>query len=289
MIGDNSCGVHSVVAGKTVENVEALEILTYGRLRPRVSGTGEEELNQIIAESGPRGEICHRLRGLQDTYGELIGQRFPNIARRVSGYNLDQLLPENGFNVAGTLVASEGTCVTVLEARVRLVDRYPGRALLVLGYADVYTAADHVPEILEFKPVGLEGFEHRLVDFMQAKELHPEDLGLLPEGRDWLLVEFGADTVEEARDRAHEAIATLTRKPDAPHMALYDDERKEQRIWEIREAGLDATAHPPDRDVMWPGWEDSAVRPDTLGKYLRDLQGLLDPYNYHAAFYGHFG
>src|ERR1035437_642266 len=137
MIGNNSCGVHSVMAGKTVDNIEELEILTYDGLRMRVGRTSDEELGKIIREGGRRGEIYLGLRNLHDKYAGLIRKRYPRIPRRVSGYNLDQLRPENGFNVARALVGSEGTCVVVLEAKVRLVYSPPVRCVMALGYPDI--------------------------------------------------------------------------------------------------------------------------------------------------------
>src|SRR5207237_268634 len=129
---------------------------------------------------GRRAEIYRRLRGLVDRHADEIRARYPKIPRRVSGYNLDQLLPENGFNVARALVGTEGTCVTVLGARLRLVDSPPERALLVLGYPDVFCAADHVPDVLAHRPIGLEGIDDRLIQDMKAIGLHPEDVRLLP-------------------------------------------------------------------------------------------------------------
>ncbi|HEV7214216.1 MAG TPA: FAD-binding oxidoreductase, partial [Chloroflexota bacterium] len=135
MIGNDSCGAHSVMAGKTVDNVETLDILTYDGLRLRVGKTSDADLEQIIREGGRRGEIYAALKALRDRYADLVRQRFPKIPRRVSGYNLDQLLPENGFHVARALVGTEGTCVTILEATVNLVHSPPSRSLLMLGYA----------------------------------------------------------------------------------------------------------------------------------------------------------
>src|SRR5580704_2675989 len=122
MIGNNSCGVHSVMAGKTDDNIEALDVLTYDGLRLKVGKTSDAELQQIIREGGRRGEIYAGLKTLRDQYADLVRQRYPNIPRRVSGYNLNFLLPENGFDVARALVGSEGTCVSVLEATCRLVE-----------------------------------------------------------------------------------------------------------------------------------------------------------------------
>ncbi len=163
MIGNNSCGVHSVTGGKTDQNVEELEILTYDGLRMRVGKTTDEELKQIVSDGGRRGEIYAKLRALRDKYADLIRSRYPNIPRRVSGYNLNYLLPENGFDVAKVLVGTECTCVMVLEATVRLIHNPPARSLLVLGYEDVYSAADHVMEVLAHKPTGLEGLDDRLI------------------------------------------------------------------------------------------------------------------------------
>src|SRR5271156_2823982 len=198
MIGNNSCGVHALRGGKTVDNIESLDILLYDGTRLTVGPTSEVELQAIIAGGGRRGQIYAGLARIRESYSELIRQRFPQIPRRVSGYNLDELLPENGFNVARALVGSEGTCVTVLESRCALKHSPQHRRLVVLGFADPFIAADHVPAVLEYKPIGLEGFDGLLVDYMLRKHLAVQDVLLLPEGRGFLLCEFGADSPEEA-------------------------------------------------------------------------------------------
>ncbi|MGZ4842139.1 MAG: FAD-binding oxidoreductase, partial [Candidatus Angelobacter sp.] len=144
MIGNNSCGVHSVMAGRTVDNVLELDILTYNGERMRVGPTSDAEFEQIVRAGGRRAEVYSRLRALRDQYADLIRTRYPNIPRRVSGYSLDELLPQRGFNVAKSLVGAEGTCVMILAAKVRLVDWPKKRTTLVLGYKDVYAAADSV-------------------------------------------------------------------------------------------------------------------------------------------------
>jgi FAD/FMN-containing dehydrogenase/Fe-S oxidoreductase len=287
MIGNDSCGVHSVMAGKTVDNTEELEILTYDGLRMRVGPTSDAELARIIGEGGRRGEIYAKLKALRDKYAALIRARYPDIPRRVSGYNLDQLLPEKGFHVARALVGSEGTCVTVLEATLRLVDSPRARALLVLGYPDPYVAADHVMEILAYGPIGLEGFDSRLVANVEKKRLYPTDI--LPAGGGWLMVEFGGENKQDAMDRARALIADLQRKGNAPSMKLFDDPKETAQVWGIRESGLGASARVPGQNDTWPGWEDSAVPPEKLGNYLRDFRKLTERYGYECPLYGHFG
>src|SRR6266487_1056584 len=233
MIGNNSCGTHSVMAGMMADNIEEMEILTYDGVRMHVGATSDADLERIITEGGRRGEIYEGLKRLRDTYGDLVHARYPKIPRRVSGYNLDQLLPENGFHVARALVGSEGTCVTILQATVRLVQSPPARALVGLGYRDAFAAADHVPEILALEPIGLEGFEGAMIDGLRRKGA--PNLELIPEGRGYLLAEFGSNDPGTSEQRARGLIERLTRLPDPPNMRLYT-KTEAKAVWRIRES-----------------------------------------------------
>jgi FAD/FMN-containing dehydrogenase/Fe-S oxidoreductase len=281
MIGNNSCGVHSLTTGRTSDNVEALEILTYDGLRLKVGATPEREIDRIVRAGGRRGEIYRRLRELRDRYGDLIRERFPRLSRRVSGFNLDDLLPERGFHVARALAGTEGTCVTFLEATVRLTPAPKSRVLLVLGYADVVRAAEHVPEVLAAAPIGLEGMDRFLVDNEFTRRSYLDTLSRLPPGNAWLLVEFGDDSPEEAAGQA--------RRLAGPGALLIEDPAEQARIWQVREAAVATTSRDPRLGDGWPGWEDSAVRPERFAAYLRDLEALLARSGYAAAYYGHFG
>src|SRR5271168_2283201 len=289
MIGNNSCGVHSVMAGKTDDNIEELEVLTYDGLRIRVGHTSDTELEKIVGQGSRRGEIYAGLKRLRDTYSGLIRKRYPKIPRRVSGYNLNYLLPENGFHVARALVGSEGTCVTVLEASCRLVESPPERVLLLIAYPDIFQCADRVPEIMDHDPIGLEGIDELLVEFSRRRHLNPEGLALLPSGGGWLLAEFGATTAAEAESQARALMQSLSHCAEPPHMRLFTNKRQTKQVWEVRESALGATSHVPGEPPGWEGWEDAAVAPEKLGSYLRDLHKLMQGYGYRSALYGHFG
>ncbi|MGC2698140.1 MAG: FAD-linked oxidase C-terminal domain-containing protein [Candidatus Angelobacter sp.] len=289
MIGNNSCGVHSMMAGRTVDNVLELDILTYDGERMRVGPTSDAEFEQIVHAGGRRGEIYSRLRALRDQYADLIRSRYPNIPRRVSGYSLDELLPQRGFNVAKSLVGAEGTCVITLAAKVRLVDWPKKRTTLVLGYKDVYAAADNVPEVCKAAPIGLEGMDDVLIENMNKKGLHPKSIAMLPPGRGWLLCEFGGETKEESTAKASALMERLGRQADPPVMKLFVEDQEALMVWKARESGLGATSQVPGEPEAWEGWEDAAVAPEKLGEYLRGLHRLLAKYGYHCALYGHFG
>ncbi len=288
MVGNNSCGIHSVMGGRTADNIEALEILTYDGLRMRVGPTSDDELNRIVAEGGRRSEIYAKLRMLRDRYADLIRARYPDIPRRCSGYCLDELLPEKGFNVARALVGSEGTCVLVLEATCRLIHSPPERVLMLAGFADLGTAGDHVPMILEHGPTGLEGIDDYLVEALKAKAKDLRNMPLLPDGRGWLYIEFGGETRDEALGKAHALIARLQADVKTISTRLYEDKDDAHKVWHIRHQGLALTRVPGTGD-LWPGWEDGAVHPNVVGAYIRDLRKLIASYGYTGSLFAHVG
>jgi FAD/FMN-containing dehydrogenase/Fe-S oxidoreductase len=289
MIGNNSCGVRSVVAGRTSDNVVSLDVLTYDGLRLRVGPTGDAELEAIVAGGGRKGEIYRRLRDLRDAYAGEVRRRFPPIPRRVSGYNLDELLPENGFNVARALAGTEGTCVTVLEAEVELMARPAATTLLVLGYPDLAAAGDQVPEILDAAPIGLEGIDAELLKRAGEHGIHPRARSLLPPGQAWLYVELAGASKEESDGRAEDLMARLAATRPSPSIRRFDAAADEAEVWGVREAGVGATSRLREGWRGWPGWEDAAVPPDRVGDYLRAFDRLLRGHGYRTSIYGHLG
>ena len=295
MLGNNSCGIHSLMATKhgrgmrTSDNTESLEILTYDGARMTVGPTSDEEHERILKAGGRRAEIYRALKKLATENADLIREKTPNLPRRVSGYNLLELLPENGFNVARALVGTEGTCVTILKATLNLVPDPEARSLLVLGYPSIFEAGDHVMEIRKFMPTGLEGMDHLLFDYEKKKGTYDRDLELMPDGEGFVMVEFGGDSKEDADHQARACMEMLKGQDNPPSMKLFDKAEEEERVWQVREAGLGSTAFVPGLPDMWPGWEDSAVPVEKVGPYLRDLKKLFKKFGYNPSLYGHLG
>ncbi len=288
ILGNNSCGVHGLLGGKAVDNVETLDIVLYDGTRMTVGATTPAELDAIIRAGGRRGQIYAGLRQLRDRYAGLIRKKFPHIPRRVSGYNLDELLPESNFQVARALVGSEGTCVNIVSAEVNLTKSPQHRVLVVLGFNDHFFAADAVPRALEHKPIGLEGFDSLLVEFMRRKGLALRDLDRLPEGVGFLLVELGADSGEEAQAKAEE-VARASQSWPQPPVAHVCTPEEAAAVWHVRESALGAIVFVPGEPDRFEGWEDAAVPPKQVGQYLRRITALMKEYGYRSPLYGHYG
>ncbi len=290
MIGNNSCGPHSILGGKTSENIDELDILLYDGTRLSVGATTEAELAAIIAKGGRKGEIYARLRDLRDRYADLVRERYPNIPRRVSGYNLDYLLPENGFNVARALVGTESTCAITLRAKTRLIESPPHRVLLLLAYPSVFTAADQTPRLWELGPIAIEGFEDTVIENARLAGKHMPGLRYFRDGKAWLLVEFGADTPEKAIAMGKKAQTWAERHdPDQVGLRLLEDPKEQKAAMEVREMGLGVSRVPGKKPDTYDGWEDAAVEPAKLGAYLREFYQLCAKYNYFVVLWGHFG
>jgi FAD/FMN-containing dehydrogenase/Fe-S oxidoreductase len=290
MIGNNSSGTHSLMGGKVQENIEEMRVLLYDGTILTVGPTAAPELNEIVLEDGRRGQIYSGLVRLRDEYGDLVRERFAKIPRRVSGYNLDELLPGTPFNVARALVGSEGTCVIVLEAKVRLVHSPRYKSLVCLGFKDIFIAADLVPDLLAFNPIALEGFEGDVLAVMRQKNMQPENIALLPPGNGYLLAEFGGDTPADADAAADKLVGWLRDRQDPPVIKVVRDPGEVKRIWKVRESSNGGTTIiPGQHSITHEGWEDAAVHPRVLGSYLRDYKSLLAKYGYKGWYYGHFG
>ncbi|WP_124055336.1 FAD-binding and (Fe-S)-binding domain-containing protein [Arcanobacterium ihumii] len=271
MIGNNACGPHAVAWGRTADNVVELEC---------VDGQGH-----IFSTAQPLAETYPSLQALIGQNLAKVRTTFGTFSRQVSGYSLEHLLPENGENLARMIVGSEGTLVTVLRARLRLVPIAEAPMLVVLGYPDMPTAADHVPVILRHKPLAIEGIDAELVNVVRrAKGSVPE----LPPGGGWLFIEVGAQEGEDATDVPARAQA-LADDAGTDAVVILPAGPKATELWRIRADGAGLGGRTPHDTQAWPGWEDSAVPPEHLGEYLREFQNLMNDFQLSGLMYGHFG
>ncbi|WP_345677048.1 FAD-binding and (Fe-S)-binding domain-containing protein [Yinghuangia aomiensis] len=280
MIGNDSCGAHSVAWGRTSANVAWLDVLTVDGVRMRVGPESavEPEAGSDIGAERIRAELL----ALADDNLALVRTGFPPLARRVSGYALDRLLPEHGRDLAGALVGTEGTCAVVLRAGVRLVEAPRARALAVLGFADDVAAAEAAPAVLPYGPLTVESLSAELAALAwSARSVR------LPDGGAWLFVETGGDTRDEAYARAV-AVARGLGLPASAYR-IEADAAGQRALWRIREEASGTVTRLAGDVEAWPGWEDTAVPPERLAAYLRELHKLMRRFGLRGLPYGHFG
>ncbi|WP_370096562.1 FAD-binding and (Fe-S)-binding domain-containing protein [Streptacidiphilus sp. MAP12-20] len=281
MIGNDSCGPHSVAFGRTSDAVRSLDLLLADGTELTVAGRpsaegrrSAEERAALLRAPGREGELYRGLHALVEENLATLRQAFPQLPRRGSGYALDALLPERGFDLARVLTGSEGTCAVVLGATVALTPLPRRRELVVAGYADETAAADAVLELLPLRPLTAEGMGADLIRDPAARER-------LPGGAGWLLLEA------EAGDHA-QALARAARGQGA-RVVVLTDLAEQRAMWRVRESAAGTATRAPGGTEAWPGWEDSAVPPERLGGYLRELRALMSQHGLHGTPYGHFG
>ncbi|WTW96691.1 FAD-binding oxidoreductase [Streptomycetaceae bacterium NBC_01309] len=278
MIGNDACGAHSVAWGRTSANVAWLDVLTPDGVRMRV-GPGDSVVPEPGSEVGAE-RIRADLHALADDHLALLRRGFAPLPRRVSGYALDRLLPENGRDLARSLVGTEGTCAVVLRAGVRLVEAPPARALAVLGFADDIAAAEAAPALLPHGPLTAESLSAGLAALARSAR------GVrLPDGGAWLFVETGGATAAEAAERAR----TLATEVAPRAFRVVADPAEQRVLWRIREEASGTATRMADGSEAWPGWEDTAVPPARLAEYLRELHALMGRFGLRGLPYGHFG
>jgi FAD/FMN-containing dehydrogenase/Fe-S oxidoreductase len=286
MIGNDACGNHSVAYGRTGDHVVSLEVILADGLHLRVDNQGVRAIDPADEERVHALEA--RLRGLVDNHLAVLRTELDRIPRQVSGYHLHHLLPERGFDVARSLVGSEGTLAIVVAATVRLVARPRHSGLIVIGYDDVVAAAADTPSILELHPAAIEGMDSSIVETMRARR-GPNSVGAMPDGDAWLYIEFLEDDTEVIAEKSARLVDRVRAQGRARDIKRVTEAPERAALWRVREDGAGLSAIGPGGVRTWPGWEDAAVAPAKLADYLQDFRKLLAEHGFEGVMYGHFG
>ncbi|GAB2659286.1 FAD-binding and (Fe-S)-binding domain-containing protein [Kribbella swartbergensis] len=287
MIANNACGAHSVAWGTTADNLRSLDVILAGGTRMTVEASGDRAAS--AARSGREGELHRALQAFVDTNALVIRRRFGRFSRQISGYALQRLLPEHGYNVAGLLAGSEGGLAATLRATVDLNPLPKAKVLCVLGFGDSISSADCVPIVLRHGPLTMESINNDLVERLPAEVREAAVRAGLPAGEAWLLVELGAED-EVMAARAARAMLDELRDSGSPATAsLVTDPQAQAVLWRCRTDAAGLATRRTDGAEAWGGWEDAAVPPERLGAYLRGLDEILSRHGLSGASYGHFG
>jgi FAD/FMN-containing dehydrogenase/Fe-S oxidoreductase len=314
-IGNNTTGAHSLKYGKTDVYIEEAEVVLADGTRKTFGWVDVAELEQrreaVDADSDLETRIYAEVARIIDEDAEEIDDRYPDLKRNVSGYNLDELIDnarERGeVNLARLLAGSEGTLAIVTATEVTLEPIPEATAVVLLTYDDIIAAMRDVAPILDHDPAAVEVMDDVLLDLAADTPEFADVVSLLPEGTDsTLLVEFYADSADDAArkiadllaDRlpGYEPRADPSEDPvttDAPVNAVdaleaYDADRQ-AKFWKMRKAGLPILLSRTGDDKHWPFVEDTAIPAENLPEYVADIQDLFDDYDTFASYYAHAG
>ncbi|KRF24396.1 FAD-binding and (Fe-S)-binding domain-containing protein [Phycicoccus sp. Soil803] len=288
-IGNDACGNHSVAYGRMSHHVRELELVTSDGAHLQAGRGGLSAMDPLDAASVARAaELNDQLKSLVSAHLGPLRVELGKIPRQVSGYNLAELLPENGFDVARALAGSEGTLAVIVRARVGLVPRPRATALICLGYRDTIDSARDVMTILDASPTAIEGLDQPIVDIMRNRR-GSHSVDSLPTGGAYLMVEFSGATVDEVRAKCERLLTALDPFGRVLDHTIVTEPQQRAKLWRVREDGAGLSSRRNDGTQTWPGWEDSAVAPENLADYLTELLRLVERYDYTAYLYGHFG
>jgi FAD/FMN-containing dehydrogenase/Fe-S oxidoreductase len=304
MIGNNSCGARSLVYGKTGDHVHTLDcILTDGGC----AHFGPTARDAVATMQGREGEIAREVLGLLEPHGALIAERYPEVPRRVSGYNFDQLLGTGGtrgeshsvadrrthLNLADLIVGSEGTLATIVEAEVGLVPLPARQALVLLAFDERFTSFDAIPAILpERGLLSLEIVDSRVLEGARQLFEYRPMAALVPDtALGVLFCEFQGETEEEVAQLAHDFAARAPGLPGRPSAHVFLDPRQQVAAWQLRQAATGLLYRTTETREIRPQEfvEDTGIAPEKLGAYTRRFEEIVRSHGTTTGFFGHAG
>ena len=287
-LGNNSCGAHSIVWGKTIDNVLELRVVLSNGDVATLGPLNREQLEGKMRGDGLEGEIYRKILAIGEANREAVLARYPKILRRVSGYNLDELVSGGDFNMARFVVGSEGTLLTITEAKLRTVPRPKLKALSVLHFRELIESMEASVAILELQPAAIELIDSmivrqarnnleysRMMDFIEGD---PEAV---------LLVEVTGESEAELDSKLNLVERRMKRSGLGYAVRRVVEPKDQAKVWAVRKAGLGLMMNVSGEAKPLPFVEDTAVAPEDLPKYVRRFNDIVREHNTTAGFYGH--
>ena len=288
-LGNNSCGAHSIVWGKTSDNVLELQaVLSDGSKASLGALTGE----QLEGKSRPddlEGEIYRRLVDIGEANREEVQRRYPKILRRVGGYNLDELANgSSGFDMARFVVGSEGTLLTITEAKLRIVPRPKLKGLAVLHFRDLIGSMEATVATLELEPAAVELMDSMIIRQARTNLEYSRMMDFIegdPEAV--LLVEVTGDSQAELDSKLDRLEERIGRSGLSYAVRRIVEPQDQARVWAVRKAGLGLMMNVRGAAKPLPFVEDTAVAPEKLPEYVRRFDEIVREHGTTAGYYGH--
>ena len=287
-LGNNSCGAHSIMWGKTVDNVHELDVIlsngdtaTFGQL------TGDS-LEAKMRGSAFEGDIYRSLFEIGEANRDEVLSRYPKIQRRVSGYNLDEFVGGNNFNMARFVVGSEGTLVTITEAKLRVVPTPKYKGLAVLHCLELIESMEATVAALDLDPSAIELIGSMIIRQAQSNLAYSRITDFIEGQPEALLaIELVADSENELEHKFNLLKAKMTGGGWGYSLVWMTDSSDQEKVWDVRKAGLGLMMNVPGDAKPLPFVEDTAVSPNVLPEFVRRFDSIVRKHGTEAGYYGH--
>ena len=287
-LGNNSCGAHSIVWGKTVDNTLGLSVVLANGDTATLGGSSGESLDAKRRLSGLEGDIFRRLDAIGQSNRDEVLQRYPKIQRRVSGYNLDELLDSNALDMARFVVGSEGTLVTITEATLKLVPRPRFKSLAVIHFNELIESMEATVAALQLGPTAVEHIGGMIVRQAQANLEYSRMTGFIDGSPDSLLiVEFTGDSESEVESKVDVCAAHMAKRGLGYSTKKLLTPSEQAMVWNVRKAGLGLMMNVPGDSKPLPFVEDTAVPPESLPQFIERFDEIVKEHDTEAGYYGH--
>ncbi|MCH9035732.1 MAG: FAD-binding protein [Chloroflexi bacterium] len=287
-IGNNSCGTHSILFGKTLDQVLELKVILSDGTEARLAPLSAEELEHKLAGQGLESRVYREVLRIAGDSREEIEARFPKIMRRVSGYNLDEFVDYRDFNLARVVVGSEGTLCVITEAKVKLEPLPKHTGMAALHFEDIFQACDATPAILEHKPAAVEFIDKMIIDQTRASPGFRRYMDFVegdPGGL--ILVELFGESEQEVASKLEALKSDMDKKGLGYACVMLRDKQSQSNAWAVRRAGLGLLMGVRGDAKPIPFVEDTAVDPERLGEFGRRFDAIVRGHGTTAAYYGH--
>ena len=287
-IGNNSCGSHSIVYGKTIDHIMELETVLSNGDAALFGPIAPSQLETKLHGDGLEGKIYRRVREIAGSNAAEVDRRFPKVMRRVGGYNLDQLIDDRDFNLAKLIVGSEGTLAAVTEAKVNLEPRPKATALMAVHFSGLIEAMEATVATLEYRPAAVELLGRVILEQLSASLGYRRRSAFIQGDPDSiLLVETAGDSDAEVIARLEEIERSLRRGGMGYAYVKMTDRAEQANVWDVRKAGIGLMMGVKSQAKPIPFIEDCAVSTDRLPEYIGRVDRMIRENGTVAAYYGH--
>ena len=288
MLGNNSSGTKSILYGKTVDHILELKVLLSDGTILHLQPNSADEYQQKCDQQDREGDIYRTVQQLIHTHRDEIEARFPKVMRRVGGYNLDEFIHTDEWNLCKLIVGSEGTLGLILEAKINLEPLPACKSVCLVHFNDLHESIVAVQDMVNYGPAAVEILDKTVIELSRQNLTTKRSTHVVqgdPEAV--LIVEFYGDTLEEVVAKPKPMIDVLKKKNLGYAYPIFPEGPEYHDVWTIRKKGLGLMLGMKTKRKPLAFIEDAGIPLEVLPQYIEEVRAVCDKYDTQAAMYAH--